>query len=175
MGKNSKKIDGAEELYKCDGCGSVVKKGEKYCAMCGAKLDWSDNPDESSYCAKCGKKIVGNGDFCAYCGNKLRETPDAKEKAPANRTSRKRNSSEFKIVLSNWKPFLVVLARYGGLVMACVGFISLIAQMTLSDGETHRMYWYAALASYIPEGIAWVLLFGGLVLYVIGRSLDEYD
>ena len=90
MGKDSKKIDGAEELYKCDGCGAVVKKGEKYCAMCGAKLDWSDNPDESSYCAKCGKKIVGNGDFCAYCGNKLRETPDAKEKAPANRTSRKR-------------------------------------------------------------------------------------
>lgn len=161
------------ETRKCSNCGLLIRKREKFCATCGSRLDWGVEQKKALYCSQCGKRVIERGNYCVFCGNKVREVDSVKKEVVPNRLKVKTSSNKNVKTTSSWKPWIAIFARYGGGLVGIVGLSSLVANMILSDGEVHRMHWFGALTSYIPEGIGWVMLFCGFVLYVVGRSLDD--
>ena len=84
-GKNSKN-DNKEEIEILD---TNVKKQEKYCRICGKKLDKKgickecesssfmpgvDKNDIYKFCENCGHELLENSDFCVECGCKIKKT-----------------------------------------------------------------------------------------------------
>ena len=58
------------DLKECHKFGSKIKKDDKFCEKCGAKLN--DNKLEEIYCEKCGSKIDNDSVFCVNCGAKIK-------------------------------------------------------------------------------------------------------
>ena len=52
-------------VLKCPTCGGIVKKEDKFCFNCGAKLNFQMN------CPSCGKPIKASDKFCGNCGSKI--------------------------------------------------------------------------------------------------------
>jgi DNA-directed RNA polymerase subunit RPC12/RpoP len=74
VSKSTKKSS-PEPIYKCPFCGAEVKKGQKFCTQCGAKLPENLEPiqEEQSVkrCPVCGAELKPGAKFCTQCGAKI--------------------------------------------------------------------------------------------------------
>ena len=64
-------------MMKCPYCGTLNRKGSKYCSKCGQRLDTL-----SAVCPACTKANPRGSAFCGFCGASLR-LPDGQDVAPA--------------------------------------------------------------------------------------------
>ena len=68
----SQKADEAEKdktkKSVCPECGAEISKGQKFCAVCGAKI-FNDEPKQRR-CAGCGTVLTDEQEFCPECGRK---------------------------------------------------------------------------------------------------------
>ena len=55
-----------EEELHCPNCGAVVRREDKYCWNCGAKLVWTYK------CPNCGAEVTTEDNYCRHCGYKLK-------------------------------------------------------------------------------------------------------
>ncbi|WP_461204874.1 zinc ribbon domain-containing protein [Clostridium sp. DL1XJH146] len=55
-----------ESTKKCNKCGQVVDKDNKFCPICGNKIE----EKKMNFCRNCGKEIKEGNEFCIFCGTK---------------------------------------------------------------------------------------------------------
>ena len=53
---------------QCSNCHAELKEGQKFCTVCGTKVD---NEVTKKFCPKCGVEIKKGQNFCTVCGEKL--------------------------------------------------------------------------------------------------------
>lgn len=56
-----------DETVICPKCGNELNPGEKFCSICGTKIE--DEP--SNICENCGSEVPENVIFCPTCGSKV--------------------------------------------------------------------------------------------------------
>jgi hypothetical protein len=61
----TKKAATTGAIYICFDCGARYEGGDKFCKICGAKIQ--------HYCPQCGASIDLTEQFCPHCGNRLSE------------------------------------------------------------------------------------------------------
>lgn len=61
-----KEIDG----YKCD-CGATVNYDDKFCGVCGKKVEIPKDTVDYISCSRCFSEIDKNSKYCPCCGIKL--------------------------------------------------------------------------------------------------------
>lgn len=77
--KEVSKIEGRNAIGKCPNCGAVVYEGDKFCGVCGFKLEDTKvekveeliNPEPDIICPNCGYKNPLESKFCIKCGTPL--------------------------------------------------------------------------------------------------------
>jgi membrane protease subunit (stomatin/prohibitin family) len=62
IAENAFNVSDKEQTDTCPKCGASVKKGSKFCAECGQKMNVGKT------CAKCGATLDVNAKFCHECG-----------------------------------------------------------------------------------------------------------
>lgn len=69
----------SDDAIRCENCGTMVKRGMRFCTSCGKPMSLPEMPvvspvEEKSgekTCPSCGTQIEGNTAFCTECGAKL--------------------------------------------------------------------------------------------------------
>ncbi len=64
----SYEIETREEAFSCPECGNPVDVSDKFCNLCGGKLEFKSN------CPECGVEVSPLHRFCANCGTDLKST-----------------------------------------------------------------------------------------------------
>ena len=74
-----------DDLVRCESCGSMVKKGNRFCTSCGnpivqpreeaeaAAISELDVEEEPLLCPQCGAKVEEGQAFCMECGANLQQ------------------------------------------------------------------------------------------------------
>ena len=68
-------------MGKCGSCGAEVSEKDKFCPICGAKIE--DKADGKKVCAACGAELKNEDRFCPACGTRVEEKPTACPKCGA--------------------------------------------------------------------------------------------
>lgn len=84
---------------KCSQCGHLALEGERFCAICGAKIEEPEmEKTHPGFCSRCGQKLLPEDQNCPHCGEKIKKieaAADSKESPePAYNTSRKELNCE---------------------------------------------------------------------------------
>lgn len=57
-----------QSVNSCPGCGMILKGDERFCEMCGARIEPQQAAQTDKYCLQCGMILPPNAAFCGECG-----------------------------------------------------------------------------------------------------------
>ncbi len=58
-----------DDKFRCTDCGKIAMKNDKFCMLCGGKVE-KRKADKENYCMDCGEKADQSHKFCRLCGGK---------------------------------------------------------------------------------------------------------